>query len=185
MTFLNATSSDRCAIWTTRAKTSATLDGCLPLTATLTLPPSLFMATDRELMRAALVFLAPLRNQMGCLSGQGIVLADLLAGTEGTPTALPPFSARPVMWCCQPAVWMAIWTLVTGPPDLGVRVWLDDSIPKVSIPGMVPLALQKQAEKADVWPCLVVGGKSCGGEQSVLRQAALYWETYANAWAVA
>ena len=80
---------------------------------------------------------------------------------------------------------MAIWTLTTGPPDLAIGLWLDDNIAKVSIVGMIPLALQKRAEEADVWTCLIIGGKSCGGEQSGLRQAALYREMYAKAWAVA
>ena len=80
---------------------------------------------------------------------------------------------------------MAIWTLVTGPPDLGVGLGLDDNVAKVSIAGMIPLALQKRAEEADVWACLIVGGKGCGGELSELRQAALSWEVYAKAWAVA
>ena len=111
---------------------------------------------------------------MRCLCGQGVVPAHLPVCTEGAPTALSPSSARPAMWCCQPAVWMAIWTLVTDPPDFDVGLGLDDSIPKVSIPGMVPLALQKRAEEADVWALLLVRGKSYGGEQSVLKQAALY-----------
>ena len=50
---------------------------------------------------------------------------------------------------------------------------------------MVPLTLQKRAEEADVWAYVIVGGKICGGEQSELRQAALYWGMYAKAWAVA
>ena len=63
--------------------------------------------------------------------------------------------------------------IFAGPPDFDVGLGLDDSIPQVRIPGMVPLALQKGAEKADVWPCLTVEDKSCGGEQPELRQAAL------------
>ena len=181
MAFLNATSSDRCAIWTSRAKTSATIDCCLPFTATLTPPPSLLTATNCKVMRAALVLHTPLRNQMGCLCGQGVVLADLLVCTEGTPTALPPFPARPAIWCCQPVVWMAIWTLGTGPPDLDVGMRFDDSVAKVSIVRMVPLALQKRAEEADVWARLLIQGKSCDAERSGLRQAALYWQMYAKA----
>ena len=65
---------------------------------------------------------------------------------------------------------MAIWTLTAGPPDLGLGLWLDDNVAKVSIVGMVKLALQKRAEEADVWPRLLIWGKSCG---RVLRQAAL------------
>ena len=80
---------------------------------------------------------------------------------------------------------MAIWTLTTGPPDLGGGLGFDVNGAQVSIAGMIPLALQKRAEEADVWPCLIVGAKSCGGEQAKVRQAALYWEMYANAWAIA
>ena len=182
---LLAAPSQSCAIWTSSAKTSAGLDGCLPLTATFTPPPSLLTAAECQVMRTALVFLALLRNQMRCLCRQVIVLADLLAGTEGTPTALPPFPVRPAVWGCQPVVWIAIWTLTTGPPDLGAGVGLDDNIPEVSIPGMVPLALQKRAEEVDVWAWLILGGKSCGGEQSELRQAVQYWKMYAKSWAAA
>ena len=78
---------------------------------------------------------------------------------------------------------MAIWTLTTGPPDLGVGLWLDDNVAKVSIVDMVKLALQKRVKEADVWACLVAGDKSCGGERSELKQAALYWGMYAKAWA--
>ena len=80
---------------------------------------------------------------------------------------------------------MAIWTLTAGPPNLGVGLGFDDNVAEVSIVGMIPLALQKRAEEADVWPCLIVGGKSCGGEQSELRQPALYREPYAENWAIA
>ena len=80
---------------------------------------------------------------------------------------------------------MAIWTLTTSPPDLAIGIWLDDSIPQVSISGMVPLALQKRAEEADVWARLLNRGKGCGTERSGLRQAALYWGVNAKAWAVA
>ena len=110
---------------------------------------------------------------MRCLCGQGVVLADLLVCTEGTPTALPPFCARPAVWRCQPVVWMAIWALATGPPEHGMGLGLDDSTAKVSILRMVKLALQKRAEEADVRTCLTVVGKSYGGEQSEFRQAAL------------
>ena len=75
--------------------------------------------------------------------------------------------------------------MVTCPPDLGVGLGFDDIVTKVSVVGMIPLALQKRAEEADVWACLIVGGKNRGGEQSELRQAALYWEMYATAWAAA
>ena len=77
---------------------------------------------------------------------QGVVLANLLVCTEGTPTALPPTPARPAVWCCQPSVWMAIWTLTTGPPDLGAGLGLDDNTAKVSIVDMVKLALQKRVK---------------------------------------
>ena len=177
MAFLLAP-SDSCTIWTSSAKTSAAADDCLPLTTTSTLPPSSFMAAGCEVVRAALVCLTPLRNQMRCLCVQGIVVADLLVCTEGTSSALPPFPARPAVWCCQPTVWMTIWTLTAGPPDLGVGVGSDDNIPKVIIPGMVPLALQKWAEEANVWACLLNGGKSCGG---ALWQAALYLKMYSTA----
>ena len=103
------------------------------------------------------------------------MLANLPVCTEGTPSALPPFPARPATWPCQPFVWVAIWTLVTRPPDLGVGLGLDDIVTKVSVVGMIPLALQKHAKEADVWARLFVGGKSCGGEQSDFRQAALQW----------
>ena len=161
------------------------MDGCLPLTATFTPPPSLLTATDCEVVRAALVCLTPLRNQVGCLCVQGVVLADLLVCTEGTPSAPPPFAARPVVCCCQPFVWIPIWTLTAGPPDLGAGLGLDDNTAKVSIVNMVKLALQKRVEEADVWPCLTVWCKSCSGEQSEIRQAALYWKMYAKAWVVA
>ena len=73
---------------------------------------------------------------------------------------------------------MAIWTLTAGPPDLGVGLWLDDNVAKVSIVGMIPLALQKWAEEADDWACLLIWGKGCGG---VLRQDALYLKMCLNA----
>ena len=68
---------------------------------------------------------------------------------------------------------MTIWTLVTGPPDLGAGLRTDDDAAKVSIVEMVELVLQQRAEEADVWTCLTVESKGCGGEQSELRQAAL------------
>ena len=106
--------------------------------------------------------------------GQGVVLTDLPVCTEGATTTSPPLPARPAVWCCQPLVWMAIWTLIAGPPDLGVDLGLDDNVAKVSIVGMVPLALQKWAEEANVWALLLIRGKSCGG---VSRQAALNLKT--------
>ena len=185
MAFFTAAVSDICAIWTSCAKTSAVVNGCLPFTATFTPPPSLLTATDCELVRAALVCVAPLRNQVRCLCGQGVVLANLPVCTEGTPSALLALSARPVVNCCKPAVLKATWTLVTGPPEHSTGLGLDDNIAKMSIFKMVKLALQKRAQEADVWSCLTVVGKSYGGEQSELRQAALYWEMFANVWAVA
>ena len=80
---------------------------------------------------------------------------------------------------------MASWTFTAGPPDLDVGLGLDDNVAEVSIVGMVELALQRRAQEADIWTCLIVGGKSCGGEQSEFMQAALCWEVYAEAWAVA
>ena len=79
---------------------------------------------------------------------------------------------------------MAIWALCAGPPDLDVGLGLDDNVAKVSIVGMIPLALQKWAEEADVWACLLIRAKSCGGIQSELRQTALYLKLYckATAW---
>ena len=97
---------------------------------------------------------------MRCLCVQGIVLTGLHVCTEGATTALPPFTGRPAVWCCQPFVWMAIWTLTAAPPDLSVGMGFDDDVPQVSIPGMIPLALQKRAEEADVWARLLVWGKS-------------------------
>ena len=79
---------------------------------------------------------------MGCHDVQGIVLADLPVCTEGTPSALPPFIVRPAVWCCQPFVWMTAWTSIAGPPDFELDVGLDDNVAKVSIGGMIPLALQ-------------------------------------------
>ena len=78
-------------------------------------------------------------------------------------------------------MWMATWTLTAGPPDLDVSLRLDDDVANVSVVGMIPLALQKWAEEADVWACLPVWGESCGGEQSVLGQAALYVKRYSTA----
>ena len=98
---------------------------------------------------------------------------------------------------------MAIWTLTAGPPDLAMGVWLHDNLPQVSILEMVPLALQKRVEEADVWPWLIgerarhqspqpasaeptgpcqecspgVECKSCGGP---LRQTVLYLKTYTS-----
>lgn len=45
---------------------------------------------------------------------------------------------------------MAIWALITLPPDLAMTVGPDDCAAKVSIPGMIPLAMQQWAEEADV-----------------------------------
>ena len=175
-----AAASDSCAIWTSCAVTSALVDSCFPLTATLTAPTSLLIATDCELVRAELVLLTPLTKQMTCPGGQGVVLADLLVCTERTPTALPPFPARPAVGCCQPFVWMAIWTLTAGPPDLGVGVRFDNDVAKVNIAEMVPLALQKWAEEANVWALLLIWSKSCGGE-ILIRQAALHLKMYSTA----
>ena len=100
---------------------------------------------------------------------------------KGHPVPFLPFQPNLLKRCRQPFVWMAIWTLCAGPPDLDVGLGLDDSAAKVSILRMVELALQKRAEEADVGACLIVGGKSCGGEQSEIRQAALYWKMYAKA----
>ena len=64
---------------------------------------------------------------------------------------------------------MAVWTLCADPPDLDVGLGLDDNVAKVSIVGMVKLALQKRAEEADVWACLIARGKRSGGEQFDFR----------------
>ena len=51
---------------------------------------------------------------------------------------------------------MAKWTLITLPPHLPVAVSLDDGVAKMSIPGMIPLALQYWAEQADVWTPVLI-----------------------------
>ena len=46
---------------------------------------------------------------------------------------------------------MAVWALVASPPHLPVAVRPDKDVAKMSILGMIPLALQHWAEQADVW----------------------------------
>ena len=50
---------------------------------------------------------------------------------------------------------MAIRALVTAPPHLSVSVWLDEDLPKMSVLGMIPLALQHWADQADIWALLL------------------------------
>ena len=51
-----------------------------------------------------------------------------------------------------------MWALVTPPPHFLPTVTLDEDVAKMSILGMVPLALQHRAEQADVWtPVLICG----------------------------
>ena len=47
---------------------------------------------------------------------------------------------------------MAVWALITYPPDLPVSVNCYDNTAKMSILGVMPLTLQQRAELADIWP---------------------------------
>ena len=49
-----------------------------------------------------------------------------------------------------------MWALITPPPNLDCSVRLDEDVPKMSILGMIPLALQHRAEQADVGAVVLI-----------------------------
>ena len=102
----------------------------------LTLPYDSLAATDCIVMCVALVLVTELGSNGRCFGQEGVMLTDIFAGTEGAVCA-----SRPVRHCCFPFVRMAVWALITLPPNLSATVSCDHNVAKVSISGMIPLAL--------------------------------------------
>ena len=125
---------------------------CTPLVAThLTDPSNSLIALRRHAVRStSICFIVPLSCHPGSLGCQGVVLAHF------APAALRATSATaPVCNGGFPAVQVAIWALLTSPPDHLVAVWLDVNRTQVGIGSMVPLLLKSWSKSADVWACLL------------------------------
>ena len=58
---------------------------------------------------------------------------------------------------------MAIWALITYPPDLSTVIWCYVNVAQMCIGSMVPLLLQIWIKAADVWAFLL--------DMSVLAQS--------------
>ena len=79
------------------------------------------------------------------------MLTHPFACAEGTgPASGPGINAG------FPGMGMAKWALITLPPHLPVAVRPDEDVAKMSILGMIPLALQNWAQQADVWTLVLV-----------------------------
>ena len=98
----------------------------------------------------SIAFIVPLSCNQRSLGGQGVVLAHFApAALRATP------ASGPLVNSCFPAVQMAIWALLTYPPDLPVAVWLDVNRTEVGIGSMVPLLLKSWSNSAGVWAFLL------------------------------
>ena len=87
---------------------------CTPLMATDTTEPTNFLnAMCHHAVRCTSVcFIVPLSCKQGSLGSSGVVLAPFAAAARGTTTAIAPVSNS-----CLPAVQVAIWALITHPPN--------------------------------------------------------------------
>ena len=110
---------------------------CTPLVATrITEPANTLTALCHHTVRCALVCpKVPLSCNQRSLGSQGVVLAHFVATALRTATA-----SGPVLHSCFP-VQVAIWTLVTYPPDLPIALWFYVNVAQVTISSMIPLPL--------------------------------------------
>ena len=112
---------------------------CTPLVAAnITEPTNRLTALGHHGVRSTVVgFTVPLSCDQGSLGRQGIVLAHLAAAALRAASAIAPAGNS-----CLPAVQVAIWTLITYPPDFPANLWCDVNGTQVSIGSMVPLLLK-------------------------------------------
>ena len=100
-------------------------DGCTPLATTDTTKPTKNQTALRQyLVRSAIIcFIVPLSCHLWSPSCQGVVLAHLVAAALRATCAFGP-----MIDSCFPAVQVAIWALITCPPNLPVGMWLDVNV---------------------------------------------------------
>ena len=127
--------------------------GCLtPLVATsITEPTNRLMALCHHTVRCTIIyFIVPLGRDQRSLGGQRVVLAHFAAAALRAIVAIAPAVDN-----CLPAVQVAIWALITYPPNFPAILWCDDNGTQVSIGSVIPLLLKSWLEAADIWACLL------------------------------
>ena len=111
-----------CTPWAACVVADALIRCCTPLViAGITQPMNGLLALRNHSVRGTIILLiVPLSCSRRIFGSHGVVLAHFAAAALRTPTAIGPVTDR-----SQPAVWVAIWTLVTQPLYLFVAVWFD------------------------------------------------------------
>ena len=91
------------------------------MTTGITEPTNRLIAVCHHAVRCTIIcFVVPLSCNQGSPGKQGVVLAHFAAAALRTTIASGPLS-----YCRFPSVQLAIWALITYPPDLPVAVWFD------------------------------------------------------------
>ena len=111
----------------------------------------MLMALCNHAVRCTIIgLIVPLSCKQGSLSSQGVVLANLAAAALRAATAIAPVGNN-----CLPAVQVAIWALITYPPNFPATLGCDVNRAQVSIGSMVPLLLKSWIKAADTWAFLL------------------------------
>ena len=126
------------ASWAASVSIDPILDLHPPFVSTsITEPSNGLSAVRNHTVGSNIIFLVvPLSCNSRSFGRQRVVLAYLVAAALRTT-----FATRPAVYNCCPAVQVAIWTLITCPPNHLSAEWFDDYVAKVSISNMIPLLL--------------------------------------------
>ena len=125
---------------------------CSPLFAThLTDTSNSLIALRRHAVRSTCIgLIVPLSCHQRSLGGQGVVLAHFEPAALRATTAIASVGNSGL-----PAVQVAIWALITGPPIFPAILWCDVNGAQVGIISMVPLLLKSWIKSADGWAILL------------------------------
>ena len=118
--------SSLCTLWAAISFFADALIGCCaPLMTTgITEPTNTLMALCHHAVRCtSICFVVPLSCNQGSPGKQRVVLAHSAAAALRTSIAFGPLSH-----CRFPSVQVAVWALITYPPDLPVTVWFDVNV---------------------------------------------------------
>ena len=125
---------------------------CTPLVVThITAPTNWVTALRHHIGRCAVIcVIIPLSCHRRSLGGQGVVLAHFVPAALRATIAIAPVENG-----CLPAVQVAIWALITGPPNFPAILWRNVNGAQVRVGSMVPLLLQGWIKTADYWAFLL------------------------------
>lgn len=114
-----------CTIGAPSLASDSVTRSCTPLVAAgITQPANRLMTLRHHAVRCTIIhFKVPLSCNQGSLGSQRIVLAHLAATALRAPTTLGPAT-----YSRLPAVQVAVWALITYPPDLCSAMWFDVNV---------------------------------------------------------